>query len=55
VLSVGELMSTATRISDYSFKPIEVISFAGFVYVVLGGALGAVTRRLERRTAATGR
>lgn len=55
VLSVGELMSTAARISDYSFKPIEVISFVGFVYVVLGGALGAVTRRLERRPAAPGR
>ncbi|HVV93192.1 MAG TPA: amino acid ABC transporter permease [Hyphomicrobiales bacterium] len=55
VLSVGELMSTAARISDYSFKPIEVISFVGLVYVVLGGALGAVTRRLERRTAAPGR
>jgi polar amino acid transport system permease protein len=47
LLSVGELTTVATRISNYSFKPIETFTFVGFVYLVLGYSLSSLTFRLE--------
>jgi len=47
VLSVGELMSTAVRVSEFAHKPIEVITFVGVVFFVFGSLFGKATRRLE--------
>jgi His/Glu/Gln/Arg/opine family amino acid ABC transporter permease subunit len=47
LLHVGELMTAATKISDYAFKPIEVLTTAGLIYFVMGTALTQMTRRLE--------
>jgi polar amino acid transport system permease protein len=48
LLSVGELMTVAVRISNYSFKPIETLTTVGAVYLVLGYFLSWLTFRLER-------
>jgi polar amino acid transport system permease protein len=47
LLSVGELTTIATRISNYTFKPIETFTFVGLVYLVLGYTLSTLTFRLE--------
>ena len=48
LLAVGELMTVATRISNYTFKPIETLTTVGAVYLVLGYCLSWLTYRLER-------
>jgi polar amino acid transport system permease protein len=48
LLSVGELMSIATRIAQHSFKPIETYTVVGAIYLALGAALSAAAFRLER-------
>jgi His/Glu/Gln/Arg/opine family amino acid ABC transporter permease subunit len=48
LLSVGELMTVAVRISNYTFKPIETLTTVGAVYLVLGYFLSWLTFRLER-------
>ncbi len=48
LLSVGELTTIATRISNYTFKPIETFTFVGLVYLVLGYSLSSLTFRLEK-------
>jgi His/Glu/Gln/Arg/opine family amino acid ABC transporter permease subunit len=48
LLSVGELMTVAARISNYSFKPIETLTTVGAVYLALGSLLSWLTYRLER-------
>ncbi len=55
VLSVGELMSMALRVSDANFKPIETITFVGLVYIVLGIIFSRATQRLEVLTNTTDR
>ena len=47
LLSVGELTTIATRISNFTFKPIEIFTFVGLIYLVLGYSLSALTFRLE--------
>lgn len=48
LLSVGELMTVAARVSTYSFKPIETLTTVGIVYLALGYFLSSLTYRLER-------
>jgi len=48
LLSVGELMTVALRISNYTFKPIETLTAVGAVYLALGYFLSALTYRIER-------
>ena len=50
VLQVGELMTMATRISDFSFKPIEVMTFAGVIYFVLNLVVGRIANKVEVAT-----
>lgn len=50
VLSVGELMTTAYRVAEYGFKPVETFTFAAAVYFVLGTLFSAATHRLEKAT-----
>jgi His/Glu/Gln/Arg/opine family amino acid ABC transporter permease subunit len=47
LLAVGELMTVASRIATYSFKPIETLSFVGLVYLALGYCFSSATYRLE--------
>jgi His/Glu/Gln/Arg/opine family amino acid ABC transporter permease subunit len=50
VLQVGELMTMATRISDFSFKPIEVMTFAGVIYFALNFVVGRTAKKIEVAT-----
>jgi His/Glu/Gln/Arg/opine family amino acid ABC transporter permease subunit len=50
VLQVGELMTMATRISDFSFKPIEVMTFAGIIYFALNFVVGRTAKKIEVAT-----
>lgn len=36
ILSVGELVQVASRISNYTFKPVEIYTFIVIVYLALG-------------------
>lgn len=47
-LSVGEFMSTSSRIAEASFRPFETMMIVAIVYFVLGSLMSAGTYRLER-------
>lgn len=51
VLQVGELMSVASRISNATFRPIEIFSVVAMVYFVIGYAMSRGGLVLERRFA----
>jgi polar amino acid transport system permease protein len=55
LLSVGELMTTATKISDYTFKPIEIMTTVGVIYLVINMILGRLAVGLERVARRAGR
>jgi polar amino acid transport system permease protein len=48
VLSVGELMTVSTRISDYTSKPIEIMTTVALLYLAINVATTYLTNRLER-------
>jgi His/Glu/Gln/Arg/opine family amino acid ABC transporter permease subunit len=48
VLSVGELMTISTRISDYTSKPIEIMTVVALIYLAINVATTYLTNRLER-------
>lgn len=47
ILSISELMTVTTRISNVTFKPIELFTATAVIYLVLGYAMSRGTRRLE--------
>jgi polar amino acid transport system permease protein len=49
ILSVGELLQVVNRISNYTFKAVEIFTFAALVYLFVGLLLDAIARRIERR------
>lgn len=51
VLQVGELMSVAGRISNNTFRPIEIFTTVAFAYFLGGFLLSRLTLRLEKRLA----
>jgi polar amino acid transport system permease protein len=55
LLSVGELMTIATRVAQHSFKPIETYTLVGVIYLLLGAVLSGFTFRLERIYGRAGR
>ena len=50
LLQVGELMTVATKISDYTFKPIEIMTAVGILYLLLNLAVGRLARWLDLAT-----
>ena len=48
VLQVSELMTVTNRISNVTFKPVELFSVAALAYFILGYAMSRLTLRLER-------
>jgi His/Glu/Gln/Arg/opine family amino acid ABC transporter permease subunit len=48
LLSVGELMTVATRISNYTSKPVEVMSIIALLYLVINLFISYLTNLLER-------
>ncbi len=51
VLSVGELMTVATRISNATFRPIEILTVVAAVYFFFGWLISRLTGRIEAATA----
>jgi His/Glu/Gln/Arg/opine family amino acid ABC transporter permease subunit len=50
LIQVGELMTVATKISDYTFKPIEVMTTVGALYLALNLLIARLAHWLERAT-----
>jgi His/Glu/Gln/Arg/opine family amino acid ABC transporter permease subunit len=48
VLSVGELMTVAAKISDYTSKPVEIMTVVALLYLVINLIISHLTHRLER-------
>jgi His/Glu/Gln/Arg/opine family amino acid ABC transporter permease subunit len=48
VLSVGELMTVATKISDYTSKPVEIMTVVALLYLAINLVITHLTHRLER-------
>lgn len=48
LLQVGELMTVATNISDYTFKPIEIMTAVAVIYLVINLCIGRLVYLLER-------
>jgi polar amino acid transport system permease protein len=48
VLNVGELMTVANTVGNFTFKPIEVLSSVGIVYFIVGYLFSSSTYRLEK-------
>lgn len=48
VLQVGELMSVAGRISNSTFRPIEIFTTVAVAYFIVGYAMSRLTLRLEK-------
>lgn len=53
ILSISELMTVTTRISNIAFKPIELFTVTAVIYFVVGYAMSRATLRLERRLRAS--
>ncbi|WP_046866671.1 amino acid ABC transporter permease [Microvirga massiliensis] len=49
VLSIGEFLQVVNRISNYTFRTIEIFTFAALVYFAIGISLDLLARRLEKR------
>jgi polar amino acid transport system permease protein len=49
ILSINELMQVANKISNYTFRPVEVITTVAAIYFVTGYLLSMVAARIERR------
>jgi polar amino acid transport system permease protein len=47
ILQIGELMSTTNRISNYTFKPIEMFTAVAIIYFGVGDILNRGSTRLE--------
>lgn len=48
VLSVGELMTVSAKISDYTSKPVEIMTCAALLYLAINLVTSRLTNRLER-------
>ena len=48
ILLVSELMTVTSRVANYSYKPIEVVTTAAVIYFILGYAMSRGTLRLEK-------
>ena len=48
VLSVGELMTVSAKISDYTSKPIEIMTVTALLYLAINLLTSHLTSRLER-------
>jgi polar amino acid transport system permease protein len=49
VLSINELMTMVYRISNFTYKPIELYTFAALIYFITGYAMSQLAGRIELR------
>jgi His/Glu/Gln/Arg/opine family amino acid ABC transporter permease subunit len=48
VLSVGELMTVSAKVSDYTSKPVEIMTVTALLYLTINLLTSHLTSRLER-------
>jgi His/Glu/Gln/Arg/opine family amino acid ABC transporter permease subunit len=48
VLSVGELMTVSAKVSDYTSRPVEIMTVTALLYLAINLLTGHLTGRLER-------
>jgi His/Glu/Gln/Arg/opine family amino acid ABC transporter permease subunit len=48
VLSVGELMTVSAKVSDYTSKPVEIMTVTALLYLAINLLTGHLMSRLER-------
>jgi His/Glu/Gln/Arg/opine family amino acid ABC transporter permease subunit len=48
VLSVGELMTVSAKVSDYTSKPVEIMTVTALLYLAINLLTSHLTSRLER-------
>jgi His/Glu/Gln/Arg/opine family amino acid ABC transporter permease subunit len=48
VLSVGELMTVSAKVSDYTSKPVEIMTVTALLYLAINLLTSHLTGRLER-------
>lgn len=49
VLTINELMRVTTQLSNYTFKPVELLTAVAVVYILTGWLMSRLAGRLERR------
>lgn len=49
IIGIGELMRETTRLSNFTFRVVEFYTVTALIFVALGLAIAALSRRLERR------
>lgn len=54
VLQIGELMTVATRISNTTFRPVEILTVIAVIYFVFGFLISQSTHQLETAFARRG-
>ena len=54
ILAIDDLMRIATRISNTTFKPVEMITAAALLYLILGSLLAFGADWIERKIRTSG-
>jgi polar amino acid transport system permease protein len=54
VLSISELMRVITSLSNNTFRPVELLTFAAVLYSVAGLAVARLGSLLEKRMSVSG-
>jgi polar amino acid transport system permease protein len=49
VIAVHDIMYTASSVTATTYRPLEVFTFAGFLYIVLIWPMAAIAHHLEKR------
>ena len=49
ILSVNDLMRVTNQISNFTFKPVEIITTAALIYFVIGSSINWLSTRVEHR------
>ncbi|MCO5092144.1 amino acid ABC transporter permease [Bosea sp. (in: a-proteobacteria)] len=55
ILSVGELLQNVSRISNYTFRSVEIFTFAALIYLLIGLSFDMLARHLESHLRQSGR
>jgi polar amino acid transport system permease protein len=54
VLSISDLMRVVTSLSNYTFRPVELLTFAAFLYCATGLGVARLGFALEKRLSVSG-
>ncbi|TCL05679.1 MULTISPECIES: amino acid ABC transporter permease [Sodalis] len=49
VLAISELVTVSNNIASFTFRPIEIITFSGLLFFIIGYGFSYLSSRLEKR------